>query len=270
MKRFAAVLLLSFVVFALVLPAAVAHEPNNLGNEIRNNTVRLVLWGSLGVIALVGLAAFLKSKRKGKELPAALSHVLFFSIAFSVIGITAYVAGSTIYLNVVSSTNGPVHWHADFEVWHCGQWVDLVDPTGFSNRVGEPVLHEHNDNRMHIEGVVVERHDVSIGNFWRSVGGELSQGWLKVPANSGEVTMKDGDSCGDGTGTLQVFVWKSVDGKAVQQKLGTGYEDYVPSGHGNIPPGDCIIFEFGELKDRTEHMCASYKVAIERGALNGG
>lgn len=248
-----------------------AHEEAKgvmLDESIRQNTLRAVFAGSAFLAAFVAFAVLAKRKR-GKPNPVVL-HFLFWPIIAVIVAVTAYVAGSTIYLNVVSETGGPVHWHADYEIWKCGEQHQLADPEGFSNRVGETVLHEHNDNRMHIEGVVVDYSDVSIGSFFRSVGGDLHNGQLELPTGHGLVTVKDGDSCGDGVGTLQVFVWKTVDGKAVQEKLAGNYEDYVPSPYGNIPPGDCIIFEFGsKLKDKTERMCESYEVAVERGAVKG-
>ncbi|MBI2142977.1 hypothetical protein HYU20_01395, partial [Candidatus Woesearchaeota archaeon] len=64
--------------------------------------------------------------------------------------------------------------------------------------------------------------------------------------------------------------WKTVDGRAVQEKLGSHYEDYVPSPFGNVPPGDCIIFEFGSaVKEKTERMCESYEVALKLGKVAG-
>lgn len=248
---------------------AAGANGTQLDEAIRQNTLRAVFVGSALLAVLVAAAIFVKRK-KGKASPLLL-HMLFWPIAAVIVAVTAYVAGSTIYLNVVSETSGPVHWHADFEVWKCGEQHQLADPEGFSNRVGGAVLHEHNDNRMHIEGVVVDYRDVSIGSFFRSVGGDLHNGLLALPTSRGFVTMKDGDSCGDGSGTLQVFVWKTVDGRAVQEKLTGYYEDYVPSPYGNIPPGDCVILEFDSaVMEKTERMCESYEVALKLGKVTGG
>ncbi len=239
-----------------------------LGESIRQNTLLAVFAGSALLAVLVAAAIFVKRK-KGKASPLLL-HLLFWPVIGIIVVVTSYVAGSTIYLNVVSETKGPVHWHADFEVWRCGEEHQLIDPEGFSNRVGGTVLHEHGDNRMHIEGVVVDYRDVSIGSFFRSVGGELRNGWLALPTSHGLSTMKDGDSCGDGAGTLQVFVWKTVDDRAVQEKLTGYYEGYVPSPFGNVPPGDCVIFEFDSaVKEKTERMCESYEVALKLGKVAG-
>ncbi|MBI2141304.1 hypothetical protein HYU16_02670 [Candidatus Woesearchaeota archaeon] len=243
-----------------------------LDEAMRQGSLRAVFLGTAALAILVAVSVL--AKRKSKKASPLVSHLLFWSIVVVVVAVTAYVAGSTIYLNAVSKTSGPVHWHADFEVWRCGEHLELVDPEGLSNRVGSSVLHEHGDNRMHIEGVVVDFSDVSIGSFFRSVGGDLHPGVFSLPTDSGIVTMRDGDSCpGEAgmPGTLQVFVYKAVDGRIVQEKLGSsGYEGYAPSPFGNVPPGDCIVFEFDPVaKDKTERMCESYEVALKRGALNG-
>lgn len=240
-----------------------------LDEAVRQSSMRTVIAGTALLLLLV--FASVAAKRKKRKTNPLLLHLLLWSIVAVVVAVTAYIAGSTIYLNVVSETAGPVHWHADFEVWRCGEPLQLIDPEGFSNRVGSSVLHEHGDNRMHIEGVVVDYGDVSIGSFFRSVGGDLHKGKLELPTNQGLVTMKDGDSCPDGTGTLQVFVLRAVNGEIVQQKLdSSNYEGYVPSPYGNVPPGDCLIFEFAaEVKDKTERMCESYHVALKQGAISG-
>jgi len=238
-----------------------------LDEKIRQGTFQAVVAGGVLLVLFVGISAVMKQRGK---LKGAMSGALFLAIAAVVIAVTAYVAGSTIYLNIVSETGGPVHWHADFEIWNCGSHVDLVDPSGFSNKVGSAVMHEHGDSRMHVEGVIVDYTDASVGKFIAAIGGELRSGWLRVPTTSGEVTMMDGDTCGNGKGKLQVFVWKTSNGRAVQERI-TGYSDYVISPHGQVPPGDCIILEFDSgQKESTERMCESYEAAIKRGALNGG
>ena len=54
-----------------------------------------------------------------------------------------------------------------------------------------------------------------------------------------------------------------------QEKL-DDFVEYILSPYQTIPPGDCIIFEFGELKDKTNYICETYKVAIDKGDLVGG
>src|SRR3989344_5398241 len=87
--------------------------------------------------------------------------ILFLCIVLSVILPTFYFIGSTVYINSVSSSRGPVHWHADIEVFACGEELDFLDPKGLSNKVGVAAFHEHNDKKIHLEGVIVTPEDAS-------------------------------------------------------------------------------------------------------------
>src|SRR3990172_4794098 len=82
-------------------------------------------------------------------------RALYLGIAVPVVLTPLFLAGGTVYLNLASVTGGPVHWHADYQVWACGQQLDLVDPRGLANRVGSPVFHEHEDQSLHLHGVMV-------------------------------------------------------------------------------------------------------------------
>jgi len=95
-------------------------------------------------------------------------HFLFFAIAIPVVIATLYLGGATVYLNLVSETGGPIHWHADIEVWVCDEKYELKDPEGFDNRLGPVILHEHNDNRLHVEGLLLDIKQVSLGEFFQS------------------------------------------------------------------------------------------------------
>lgn len=221
------------------------------------------------IIGLATLASFL-IKRKSE----AVKWVLFVAIVVPSVAITLLMSGSTIYVNTISETGGPVHWHADFEVWKCGQSVDLLDPTGIENRIGTPVLHEHNDFRLHVEGTVVRKSDISLGEFFSVIGGSLSDTSMSVPTNDGLVEIREGDTCDGRPARLQAFVYKVTNPddlknwKFVQQKL-EDIDGYVLSPFSVIPPGDCVIFEFDGEKDSTDRMCETTKIAIDRGELSG-
>ena len=191
--------------------------------------------------------------------------VFFFGgIVLTILANTIYLVGSTIYLNQQSATGGPVHWHADYQIWNCGKQIELKDPEGFSNKVGTEVVHEHNDNRMHIEGVILDLDDSSPHHFFESLGGGMSDTHLTIPTEEGIVTMKNGQSCPDGKpGSLQVFVYQTINNVLTQKKL-QNPQNYQITQDGNVPPGDCIIFEFEpEIKDKTDKLCTSYEVAKE-------
>ena len=196
--------------------------------------------------------------------------LLFLGIAIPVSIATLYSAGTTIALNTMAETRGPVHWHADFEIFVCGKPLDIKSPENILNRVGTSVLHEHGDNRIHIEGVLLRVEDASLGRFFRVIGGYLTGSSLAVPTDKGLVTANNGDLCPDGSpGVLQVFRFSPENGRIVQQKLAR-FSAHVPAAENKVPPGDCIIIEFGPERQFTDHLCASYRAAIARGDLYGG
>lgn len=233
----------------------------NLEEIIRTNSLKFSIL-SLGILLILAvIAIFLKNTNDR------IKYLLFGAIALISIATTLYLAGSTIYLNQVSVTSGPVHWHADFEIWHCGRQINIEDPKGFSNKVGTEVVHEHNDNRMHFEGVLLELHDASIGHFFEALGGSMNNKQLTIPSENGVKTYKDGDICSDGTqASMQVFVYQTKDKTFIQKKL-EDPQNYVISPHSQVPPGDCIIIEFDSRKDKTDKLCNFYKVAKDKGEI---
>ena len=234
-----------------------------LDEVIRTNSLKYSLIAG-GILLGVGVLALLFKNASEK-----IKYWLFGAVVAVAILNTIYLAGSTIYLNQTSQTGGPVHWHADYEVWNCGELVELKDPAGLSNKVGTEVVHEHNDNRVHIEGVILEKHDASIGHFFDVLGGDLEKGHMALPTEDGLLDMEDGKGCPDGQeASLQVFVYQTKGDSFSQQKLINNPQDYIISPFGQVPPGDCIIIEFGPQKDKTDKLCAFYKVAKEKGELH--
>jgi hypothetical protein len=236
-----------------------------LEESIAKNSVNLLIGATILLAVLVGISL------QEKYLTEKLKKFLFIGIIFAVVVPTLYMIVSTVYLNTVSASKGPVHWHADIEVWACGKEIELQDPTGFlSNKIGTSTLHEHNDKRIHLEGVVVHPEDASLGKFFQVIGGELANESLIVPTNNGPIPYTNGSMCADGsTGEVQVFVYQAgEDGYYSQQKL-ENPADYLISPYSQVPRGDCVIVEFGSYKDRTDKLCKQYKVAEEIDKLKG-
>lgn len=217
---------------------------------------------SIAILAvLFAVSLFLKHSKESTK------FTLFGLIVAVVVFCTLFLAGSTIYLNMVSSSKGPVHWHADFEIYACGSKIELLDPKGLSNKIGTATLHEHNDKRIHLEGVVVESSDASVGKFFRVIGGSLTGSSISVPTNQGIAQFRNGALCPDGSvGVLSVFLYKTINDIYIQQRL-TNPADYIIAPDGAVPPGDCIIFEFGEYKEQTDRLCRSYEVAEQIGKV---
>lgn len=196
--------------------------------------------------------------------------IAFLIITIPVIISTLYLGGHTIYLNLISETGGPVHWHFDYEVWVCDEKLDLINPTGLTNRVGTSVLHEHNDERVHVEGVLVKKSDANLDAFFHTIGGDLHDDKLIFTTNDEVVSVKNGDTCPNGNpGTLQVFLYKTESTTFTQTKL-EDFTNYIMSPESQVPPGDCIIVEFGEVKESTNKLCLTYQVAEENGDLVRG
>tara|TARA_Y100000310_G_scaffold286069_1_gene309946 strand:- start:3990 stop:4649 length:660 start_codon:yes stop_codon:yes gene_type:complete len=194
--------------------------------------------------------------------------LLFLGIVIPILFATVYVTGGTIFINMISETKGPVHWHADFEVYNCGNKLDLIDPTGMSNRVGTRLFHEHGEDRIHVEGTVITYDRISLGNFFNVIGGKLTNSELVYPTNEGIDVANNGDLCNDNPGVLQVFLYSVEDGIFKQEKL-DDFEHYVLSPYSYVPEGDCIIVEFDVEKDSTDKICETYRIAEEKGEIIG-
>ena len=238
---------------------------NDIEQILLNYSLQLLL---LGAVVLV-VAAIISLHKK--HLTEKWKEMLFFTIVAGTIIPTLFMAFSTIYINTISSSGGPVHWHADIEVWACGKEIELKDPKGLSNKIGTATLHEHNDKRIHVEGVVLEPHDVSLGRFFKVIGGELSDQKLAVATNEGVVTFETGQACPSGEkGEVQLFSYLTdADGYYRQAKRVHSFGEYILAPFSAVPHGSCIIVEFGPSKERTEKKCRSYQVAEEIGKVKG-
>lgn len=236
-----------------------------LEESIAHNSVNLLLGATVVLAVLVGISLH------EKYLTEKLKKFLFFGIVLITAIPTLYMIIATVYLNTVSISNGPVHWHADIEVWACGREVELQDPQGaLSNKIGTATLHEHNDKRIHLEGVVVHPEDASLGKFFKVIGGDLSSNMIIVPTNNGAVPYTNGSMCADGSvGQPQVFIYQTDNEGYYTQKKIENPAAYKISPYSQVPQGDCIIVEFGPQKDKTDKLCRSYQVALQIDKLKG-
>lgn len=252
-------------VLAAPLPVFAAfNTENSLELVMGSVALKLVFFGFALTMLFLFVALIITDKSD------IIKRTLFDLIIISVTVPTVVLVYNTVFLNANSWSNGPVHWHADYEVWACGQQLDLVDPTGWSNKIGTATLHEHSDNRIHIEGVAITPGDVSLGRFIAVAGGEITNSALIFPDKNGLLTVTNGAVCRDGTvGTVQAYVYRmNPDNTFVQKKLHTP-GSYVPSPQSQVPPGDCLIIEFGPESPRTNRLCRSWHVAQSTGKLKG-
>jgi uncharacterized membrane protein len=251
--------LLTYQVFA-ASPTPV--PPNGLEVTMMAVSFKLVLIG-MGVVALLILIAMFTSKKN--EL---LKRIIFNSLIIVVAVPTIVLIFNTVTINLASWSNGPVHWHADYEVWACGQKLNLVDPTGWSNKIGTPTLHEHNDDRIHLEGVALIPYDASLGRFFNVIGGKLSSNVLTFPDKNGLVNYANGALCPDTTASLvQTYVYRAEANRTFRQFKLRYPETYVLSPQSQVPPGDCIIIVFGPASPVTDKLCQSWQAALATGKL---
>lgn len=271
------VVLVVFILFPLVYGHGMEDEQDGIeeqrskeeyrtAEQLIKTTIQYTIIGTIIVLFLIFISLFCKKTEMRR-------WFLFLGIAIPVILATLYSAGTTIYLNVVSETKGPVHWHADFEIWNCEEKVDLVDPSILTNRVGSAVFHEHGDDRIHVEGVVLDTREVDLQHFFAQVGSILREEYFVIPGNQGVVEMKNGQQCDGNPGKLQVFLYRVVNPEESKEqflyeqiKL-DDFEEYVLSPYSYIPPGDCLIIEFGQEKERTDKLCETYRIALQKGVL---
>lgn len=206
------------------------------------------IYASIAITAVITILSFLFGKK--------LSHsgkVLFFSlIAIPIILSSLYLGAHTVHKNLISETQGPVHWHVDYQVWTCGERLDLINPTGLSNKIGSPLFHEHDDDRVHIEGVVMNTQDVDVQSFFDVIGGSLTEDALSYPTTNGVVSVQEGvDTCDGEPANLKVYI------NGEQRPDGTSH---VPYPHALVPPGDCVVVEFSPGDSQTtDKLCESWQ-----------
>ncbi len=218
-----------------IMPSALAH-----GAEEKD------IWAQLNLInpniflifaAAIFIAAIILSLLFAKKLKEHHKKILFLAIALPIVISTAYLSATTVYLNAKSESHGPVHWHADYEIFACGERHELAKPEGLKNFVGSPTSHEHGDNRIHIEGVLLKLEQASLHEYFESIGGEFDGGTLGLPTEHGHKKWANGDLCNSRPAKWYVFV---------NGKLKENAQDYIISPHATVPPGDDIKFVFSD------------------------
>ncbi len=208
----------------ILLPStgSIMYAEENFLNQFNTTTVI-----ALSIVAILSCTIMLLTYKD--TLTENQKRIIFGIIAVVAIISTGYLVGNTIYLTLTSWSKGLVHWHADFEIWICGEKVVLPDPTGLANRVGTEEIHHHGDYRIHLEGVMKERDDATLGNFFDAIDVPFS--------NEKIMNMNNGYYCPDGKkGSVKMFV---------NGKLYAGdYRDYVIAPYSQVPPGDFIKIVF--------------------------
>lgn len=231
---------LFLIVMIAVMQLALAHGETPAGEIGEVDLVSLLWKSAVIVIILIALLFMIFEHRLHEQKSKNIFHIICFSIVtLYVVGITGFMMYQVITTNIISWSKGPVHWHADFEVWVCGERISLPESEGLLNRVGTGTFHHHNDYRIHLEGTIMEREEATLGAFFRVIGGDLHEGHVKAPQEEGYIEVSAGDECENAPGEetkLKIFVNGEEEKHA---------EDYVISPYANVPPGDVIHVVFG-------------------------
>jgi hypothetical protein len=273
----------------------------DLEQKISQLGLKTVAVSSVILIVFCVLAALLK-KHKALKLP------LFLVLAGTMIISTGILFASTVYLNTKAESGGPVHWHSDIEFWACGSELNLRDPSSkLSNKVGTSSYHEHNDKRIHLEGVVVRKsEDASLEKFMRVTGGYIHDKGIGIPLSKEESTwlatheqqdadkqdvgafeqlrslvkqgrggrvleLNNGQKCGNDKAELQVFVYSyNEEAKTYSQTKLAHPSNYTMREESTVPPGDCVIVEFDTLKARTNKLCRQYGIRDQKRCVEFG
>lgn len=263
----------------------------DLEQDITRLGIKTVMYATVVLIVATVLAVLLKNKPRFK-LP------LFLVIAVTLVGSTLLLFGSTVYLNMKSESGGPVHWHTDIEFWACGTELELRNPRGvLSNKIGTSTYHEHNDKRIHLEGVVVRKsEDASLKKFMDVTDGFMSRDAVGIALNENEaewfasedkqdgdtqtlthadqlktrvkqtdngplMELVNGQSCGSQRSELQTFLYTfDKETKSYSQEKVADGSKYIMRDESVVPPADCVIVEFDTPKDRTNKLCRQYGV----------
>ncbi len=262
----------------------------DIEGDINSLSINTILIASLILVVLLAIASQVVKKKSTEKLKLP----LFIAIAATIILPSLLLISSTIYINTISESKGPVHWHTDIEYWVCGQEVELRDPTGFlSNKIGTSTYHEHDDKRIHLEGVIIEKeYDASLEKFFDVSDGKITSSSLllatedsifendtdgDVPtgdvdivrdylvrneAGQAQISVENGQTCGEGNpAEVQVFLYKfnKEDSTYSQTKLADP-ASYIMRDESVVPPGDCVIIEFDTPKQSSDRLCKQYGV----------
>jgi len=217
-----------------------------------------------------------------------------FSLSVSVVVLsTASLVWLNLYLYSKISNPGIASWDAGIEFWVCDVEVEIENPSWFSaNRIGSSKIYEADDKKIHVNGLISDsRAEATLGSFMRTIGGSISENSFTLPidkklvedetdgdnvdiggvknierfvraGSDGKYTLtaSNGMPCVDGKkSALQVFAYK-YDNKTStysQQKI-SDPNSYIISPERDVPPGDCLIVEYGQIKDNTDRLCLEY------------
>lgn len=169
------------------------------GIDFVSYTLPVIELGFVATLLLASLAFY-----REEDLTMNDKNLLMNAFLIATLVPSLYTAGAFVHQSETSWSGGEIHHHADFEVFVQRQGdlqaLDLVNPSNFckkdymctlNDRTGSTRYHEHNDNRIHLEGVFETRNEATLAAFFDNFNGELSNTKLVYPTNDGTVSVEE-------------------------------------------------------------------------------
>jgi len=156
--------------------------------------------------------------QKEQEMTSKEKRSQYFWLGLTLIGLVAVGSGIGYLMThkPTTYTDRQVHWHGLVDISICGQHKDLPRSKGGSqvhgkSYVGVPLMHTHDDNTLHIEGLIQKKEDIVLGLFFDVI---------EVPFDKDRIMdVKNGDLCDGKPGVLKMYV---------NDQPRTDFRDYVP------------------------------------------
>lgn len=214
----------SALFFIIATPLAINYYPET---SFISYVPTLIGLGTAAVILLTALSLYNEEDATMRD-----KNILMTSFIIAVTVPTFFAAASFVHESQTSWSGGEVHWHADYEVFvtvsesEIGEVVsendvietesgylarlDLIDPSEFcegdymcalNDRTGIKTFHEHNDQRIHWEGIFAKKEDATLKAFFQTFNGNLTSTELVYPVGP-DTTVKRTENQSH---TLKVF-----------------------------------------------------------------
>ena len=231
------------VISVLATAAAIQYQPEiNLINYV----MPIIYAAGLSILVLASISFY-----REEDLNLRNKKILMNGFLIAVLVPSLYAAGAFVHQSQTSWSGGEIHWHADYEVIveENGEYkqLDLIDPQNFckqtthesptmcslNDRTGSTKYHEHNDDRIHLEGIFREREEATLAAFFETFGGKLTNTKLKYPTNERVVEKAEGSDK-----TIKILVNKGVGGNrewcAITQSSSLDEEDICRTPEGEL------------------------------------
>lgn len=94
-------------------------------------------------------------------------------------------------------TQAPIHWHASLEIVTCGQTRELPMPLP-GQHLGTGILHTHEDQLIHIEGVIPNEEAIMLKRYMDNIGLHFK--------NNEILDYQNGELCNGKPGSVKLLV----------------------------------------------------------------